>query len=79
VRALGPPCPRCGHLGRRSDHQRQDKKYHCVNHSCDVLFYSWQDSVDAVAARVKNEPPPEIESKKQIQENLFDGRTKRSA
>lgn len=70
--ALAPPCPKCGHLGRRNPTGYTDKKYRCVNMACDVLFFSWQDSVDAEIARRRNEPLPIIESKKQIQEDLFE-------
>ena len=67
--AYGPPCPGCAQLGRRNQSARRDKKYRCVNMACDVLFFSWQESVDAESARRRNEPAPKIESKKQ--EDLF--------
>ncbi len=69
---LGPPCPKCGQLGRRNQFGRQDKKYRCVNTECDVLFFSWQDAIDGERARQLNAAPPEQDSKKEvIQENLF--------
>lgn len=71
---LGPPCPGCGQLGRLNSGPgiRANSKYRCVNHrSCDVLLYSFEDSVAGEIARKQNTPPPAIASYKKPQIALF--------
>ncbi len=67
---MGPPCPGCGQTGRRNQSGRADKKYRCVNMSCDWLFYSWVESVDAERARLGVAEIPQPSSRKSQQKEL---------